>query len=68
MAPIYYVSEEPDPDGLHEVHVDVCYLLPKQSRFLGMHANCESALVQATKAFPDVVGCRVCTFNGKRGA
>lgn len=63
MEPVYYVSAEPGTDGEHEVHMDACYLLPKESRFLGKHPSCGAALAQASKIYPKVVGCRVCTFN-----
>lgn len=66
MIPVYYVSEEPDDDGGHEVHKDTCYRLPVMRKFLGIHASCEHAVARAREQYQGAVGCRLCSYECRR--
>ena len=66
MAPVYYVSEEAEDDGGHEVHRDNCYRLPILRKYLGLHPTCDAAVAQARKAFEGAVGCRLCAYECRR--
>jgi hypothetical protein len=63
MATIYYVSEEPEDDGQHEVHRDTCYRLPVLRKYIGLHANCAEAVARARQHYEGAVGCRLCSYE-----
>ena len=66
MVPIYYVSQEPEDDGGHEVHRDTCYRLPVMRQYLGLHASCEQAVAKAREQYQRAVGCRLCAYECRR--
>ena len=56
----YFVSNLPDPNGEHEVHMESCILLGENNRNLGIQINCEHALLAAKKYYPLSNGCSFC--------
>jgi hypothetical protein len=63
MVPIYYVSEDAQDDGQHEVHRDNCYRLPILRKYLGLHPSCEEAVKHARRTHAGAVGCRLCAYE-----
>ncbi len=58
----YYVNNNAQNDGCHEIHREGCVCLQKivSKTDLGLHNTCESALVKARKYFAYVNGCANC--------
>ena len=63
MAPIYYVSEEAEEDGHHEVHRDTCYRLPVLRKYVGVHPSCSEAIARARQHYAAAIGCRLCAYE-----
>jgi hypothetical protein len=63
MLPIYYVGEEAEDDGQHEVHRDTCYRLPVLRKYLGVHVSCKEAVARAREHYAGAVGCRLCSYE-----
>ena len=63
MVPIYYVAEEPDDDGVHQVHKDTCHRLPVLRKYLGIHASCGEAVTRAKAQYAEAAGCRLCSYE-----
>lgn len=59
----YYVNNEAQPNGDHEVHQENCKYLPLTRIFLGFFPSCEEALKEAKKLFPKSNGCFTCSRN-----
>lgn len=59
----YYVNENPQTNGDHEVHQLTCSFCPsKLSRIhLGDFPSCEPAVREARKHFDQVDGCYFCS-------
>lgn len=59
----YYVNQNAQPNGDHEVHTDECSyfksMISKKS--LGSHSNCKSAVTEAQKTYPQSNGCKSCS-------
>jgi hypothetical protein len=66
MIPIYYIGEEPDDDGVHEVHKDTCYRLPVLRRYLGIYASCGEAVARARTQYEGAAGCRLCSYECRK--
>jgi hypothetical protein len=60
---IYYVNENAQPTGEHEVHKTGCSHMPDASnrKNLGEHATCQSAVKEAKKTYTNVDGCFYCS-------
>ena len=60
--PIYYVNNNPQPTGEHEVHLEGCYWLNLaiSKTSLGPHSSCASALIAARSFYSNVHGCAFC--------
>ncbi len=58
----YYVSNQAQPNGDHEVHADGCRHLPKTTgiKHLGEYSTCFPAVVAAKSLYPQSNGCRHC--------
>ncbi|PQA89250.1 hypothetical protein [Hyphococcus luteus] len=58
----YYVNENAQRNGDHEVHKDGCSHMPAvQNRiYLGDFNSCEPAVAEARKTFPRSNGCYYC--------
>ena len=63
--PNYIVNKNSQPTGEHEVHQTTCNHLPdiKNQISLGSHINCQSAVNEAQRRFPDNTfdGCFYCS-------
>ncbi len=58
---IYYVNNNAQPTGEHEVHCTGCRHMPASNRTnLGDHQTCQSAVSAAKKHFANVDGCYHC--------
>ncbi|MEJ0104194.1 MAG: hypothetical protein WDO19_17230 [Bacteroidota bacterium] len=59
----YYVNNNAQSNGDHEVHHENCQYLPSsQNRtYLGEFSNCKPAVVEAKKHYSQVNGCKTCS-------
>lgn len=57
----YYVNNEQQTNGDHEVHRDDCLRLPSNKHFLGEYSNCADAVKAAKKIYPRSNGCYWCS-------
>ena len=60
----YYMNENSQTNGDHEVHVSSCdYLLKVKNRhYLGEFTNCQDALKEAKKRDSKADGCKYCCY------
>jgi len=63
----YYVNDNAQPNGDHEVHKDGCQFMPKYKTSLGDHASCGPAVTQAKRKYPTANGCRTCSRDCHTG-
>lgn len=57
----YYVNNNAQPNGDHEVHKEICKVLPTSRTYLGFFSNCYEAVAEANKKFPGKAdGCAWC--------
>lgn len=58
----YYVNDNTQPNGDHEVHKKDCNYLPQpQNRTsLGLHSSCYGAVADAKKKYKTANGCAYC--------
>ncbi len=63
--PKYYVNNNAQSNGDHEVHKDGCSWLNQvtSKKDLGYHDNCKSALSEAKKTYSKANGCYYCSNN-----
>ena len=61
----YYVNENAQPTGEHEVHNSSCKYLPDVNNriYLGDFTNCKDAVKEAKKHFNNVDGCYYCSHE-----
>lgn len=59
----YYVSQNAQSNGDHEVHAQSCQYLPvEQNRiYLGIFPGCQKAVKEAEKHYSQVNGCYYCS-------
>ena len=57
----YYVNNESQLNGDHEVHVQTCPYLPADSKYVGDYPNCFEAVKAAKKHFIWANGCPWCS-------
>lgn len=59
----YYVNEQPQSNGDHEVHTESCSFLPdlRNRKYLGTFSNCHAAVREAKKHYTQVNGCYWCS-------
>lgn len=59
----YYVNNNAQANGDHEVHDEDCQYLPSsQNRtYLGIFSNCKDAVEEAKKHHSKVNGCKTCS-------
>lgn len=62
MKQLYYVNNNAQPNGDHEVHVNTCeYFAMMYSRtYLGEFDTCQEAVREAGKHYQNVNGCLTC--------
>ncbi|HEX8016632.1 MAG TPA: hypothetical protein VF465_15490 [Flavobacterium sp.] len=58
----YYVNQNAQPNGDHEVHTENCIYLPSSSNrnFLGAFSDCKPAVAEAKKTYSKSNGCKTC--------
>lgn len=56
----YYVNNQAQANGDHEVHREECVYLPKNLSFLGTFSSCKGAVDAAKKMYPRANGCKYC--------
>lgn len=59
----YYVNNNAQANGDHEVHNSVCSYLPneKNRRYLGEFPSCQSAVMAAKQIYASADGCAYCS-------
>ena len=59
----YYVNQNAQNNGDHEVHTSGCSWLPSVENriYLGEHSSCHSAVLEAKKYYSQVNGCYYCS-------
>ena len=59
---MFYVNEDAQPNGDHEVHRRTCEFLPgiPNQKYLGDFEDCEPAVEEARNYFDQVNGCFFC--------
>ncbi len=62
--PNYYVNQNAQLNGDHEVHEEGCSYMPApQNRMpLGVHSNCASAVQAAKRRYDRANGCYHCSY------
>lgn len=60
--PKYYVNENAQSNGDHEVHTEDCSFLPdvQNRKYLGTYTNCKVAVKEAKNHFVSADGCYFC--------
>jgi len=56
----YYVNNDAQKTGEHEVHMDGCSFMPSQKTYLGLFENCHDAVRKAKDFYSNVDGCYYC--------
>ena len=61
--PMYYVNNNEQSNGDHEVHEFNCAWIPEEENrtYLGNYTNCRDAVMQAKKHYPNSNGCFYCS-------
>ena len=65
----YYVNRKAQVNGDNEVHKNSCAFIPEKHNrlYLGYLANCQKALAEASKTYPDTATlCRYCCPEGQK--
>lgn len=57
----YYVNNNSQSNGDHEVHVSGCNHMPSDTSYLGSFTNCKDAVRAAKKIYPTADGCYWCS-------
>ena len=59
----YYVNDNAQPNGDHEVHVDTCYwyALMSSKTYLGVYSSCADAVRAAKRIYQRSNGCVHCS-------
>ena len=57
----YYVNNNAQPNGDHEVHRDGCNYMPISKTHLGAFNNCHDAVKAAKQYYAQVNGCYFCS-------
>ena len=56
----YYVNNNAQSTGEHEVHKEGCSFFPSDRTYLGYFSTCREAITVAKKKYPNVDGCYFC--------
>nr|VFK52359.1 MAG: hypothetical protein BECKTC1821D_GA0114238_11712 [Candidatus Kentron sp. TC] len=61
----YYVSDNAQSTGEHEVHRIGCSFMPNHGNktYLGHFSNCREAILRAREIYSDVDGCYYCSLD-----
>ncbi len=59
----YYVNQNAQANGDHEVHQSTCSWIPDEANrlYLGDHPSCAPAVAQARRIYPKSNGCAHCS-------
>lgn len=57
----YYVNQNAQANGDHEVHTADCRYVPTHRIDLGQHWSCATAVSAASRYYPQVNGCVWCS-------
>lgn len=59
----YYVNNNAQSNGDHEVHKDGCswLALATNTSYLGYHSECKTAVTEAKKIYRQSDGCKYCS-------
>ena len=57
----YYVNNNAQASGEHEVHKEDCKWMPINKQYLGNFNNCHEAIKKAKEYYPNVDGCFYCS-------
>jgi hypothetical protein len=57
----YYVNNNAQANGDHEVHKGTCAYLPSDRRYLGLFSTCHEAVRQARAIYRQSNGCYWCS-------
>ena len=57
----YYVNNNEQPNGDHEVHREGCTYMPSNRTPLGRFSNCQDAVREAMRHYRQVNGCYFCS-------
>lgn len=60
MKSKYYVNNNSQPNGDHEVHKEGCTYMPSDKKYLGEFDNCADAVKEAKKTYSKSDGCKYC--------
>lgn len=58
---LYYVNQDAQANGDHEVHKSSCNYLPSARTYLGQFARCQEAVQEAKKYYRQSNGCYWCS-------
>lgn len=58
---LYYVNNQAQSNGDHEVHTSTCTYLPYDKKHLGDHSHCSYAVAEAKKTYWQSNGCYYCS-------
>jgi hypothetical protein len=58
---LYYVNNNAQTNGDHEVHVSGCTYIPNDKKYLGSFSNCKDAVAEAKKTYLRADGCYWCS-------
>lgn len=63
MKQKYYVNNNAQPNGDHEVHTEYCYYFSRMANktYLGEFETCQEAVREARKKHYQVNGCKDCS-------
>jgi len=56
----YYVNDNAQSNGDHEVHKDNCHYMPGNRTYLGEYSSCDGAVKDAKKKYANANGCYHC--------
>jgi hypothetical protein len=59
--PEYYVNQNPQSTGEHEVHAEGCSYMPISKLPLGWFSDCHAAVEKARDYYKNVDGCYYCS-------
>jgi hypothetical protein len=67
--PYYYVNDNAQSNGDHEVHTQECSFLPSPAnrRYLGYFLRCQDAVAEARKTYRQSNGCYYCSRECNTG-
>jgi hypothetical protein len=57
----YYVNNNAQSTGDHEVHTEDCRYLPGNRKYLGKFGSCTGAVAEAKKTYKTANGCKTCS-------